>query len=328
MDIDLNNPEDLQKVFDQMEQGGTLPEITEKTDLLQDNGTPKVDDIGTQDKQGQTDQGQTTDDDAAGVATKDGKHVIPFSVLQNARDRAARAEQLLEEAQASLESLKQQSQSGSQGAKEGEGARTDQSDKASDLSPEDLEALKEDFPTVYKALTATMAQAKALEAQLKPVAEKVHTDEARQARSEAENVQEAIDSIPKLAHIQSAKGDAWALAKQFDATLRTNPAWADKPLAERFGKVAEMVESAIGPIELPTKTSLSPEELAQAARAKAQQAARARHADVPTSLSEFPAGKAAAQSEREAVEQLSHQQLADKLGRMSADEQDAYFATL
>jgi len=224
-------------------------------------------------------------------------------------------------------------QSGNQGAKEGESARTDQQQPTvSDLSQEDLEALKEDFPTVYKAVMASMAAADRLAAQLQPVQEKVRNAEADAARSAQESVQDAIDAVPKLAHIQASNKEAFELAKQFDATLRTQSAWADKPLSERFAKVAEMVESALGPIDVPgaqkPASQPSAEDLRKAAQAKAAQAAKASRTDVPTSLSEFPVGQHAAQDEREAAEGMTPLQLAEKFSRMTADQMDAYFQTM
>jgi len=338
IELDLNNlsdnPEDLQKVFEQLEAGGEptaaapkepepAPKEPEKAQSNDDpaNKEPQKAEQGLSDNE----------DDAAGVATKDGKHVIPYSVLKSERDRASRAEQIAREAQERVAELEQQLKAGNQGANTGEGARTDpQQPTASDLSAEDLEALKEDFPTVYKAVMASMAAAKALETKLQPVEESVRSAEAERERSATETVQDAIDSVPKLAHIQATNKDAFELAKQFDATLRTQSAWANKPLSERFAKVTEMVESAIGPIDLPgsKKASPSAEDLAKAAKAKAEQDAKASRTNVPTSLSEFPAGQHAAQDEREAAEQLTHQQLAEKFAGMNADQMDAYFRSL
>ena len=338
IELDLNNlsdnPEDLQKVFEQLEAGveptaaapkepEPAPKEPEKAQSNDDpaNKEPQKAEQGLSDNE----------DDAAGVATKDGKHVIPYSVLKSERDRASRAEQIAREAQERVAALESQLKAGNQGANNGEGARTDpQQPTASDLSAEDLEALKEDFPTVYKAVMASMAAAKALETKLQPVEESVRSTEAERERSATETVQDAIDSVPKLAHIQATNKDAFELAKQFDATLRTQSAWASKPLTERFAKVAEMVESAIGPIDLPgsKKASPSAEDLAKAAKAKAEQDAKASRTNVPTSLSEFPAGQHAAQDEREAAEQLTHQQLAEKFAGMNADQMDAYFRSL
>lgn len=337
IDIDLNttDPEQLAKVFEQLESG---EQLEAKQDDKPQPEAPKPDDQAkadpAPDEPQQAKQGPAEpEQEPQGIATKDGKHVIPYSVLKSERDRATRAEQLANEMAEKLKQLQAQAQQGNQGAKTGESARTDPQPQAvSDLSAEDLEALKEDFPTVYKAVMASMAAAKALESKLAPVEETVRTVEAEQARTAQETVQDAIDAVPKLAHIQATNKEAFELAKQFDATLRTQAAWAEKPLSERFAKVAEMVESAIGAIELPgaAKPASQPsaEDLRKAAQAAAAKAAKATRSDVPTSLSEFPVGQHAAQDEREEAENLTALQLADKFSSMTPDQMDAYFRTL
>jgi hypothetical protein len=112
--------------------------------------------------------------------------------------------------------------------------------------------------------------------------------------------------------------------------LRTQPAWAGKSLSERFAKVTEMVEAALGPIDLPgaKPASQSAEDLKAAAKAKADAAAKASRTNVPTSLSEFPVGQHAAQDEREAAESMTALQLAEKFSSMTPDQMDAYFRNL
>lgn len=333
LNLNIDSPEDLQRLFDDFEAG----KVTEGSNADTTNVDPSVNDGATQAKDvpaadNQSSDGKQTnaaEPEPDGVATKDGKHIIPYSVLQGERARAARAEEIAQQAQQRLEELQAQLQQSSQGAKTGESARTEPTAVEQEISEVDLEALKEDFPTVYKAVKSAMARANAIEQRLNPVAETVHAQQAQQQRSEAELVQEAIDSVPKLAHIQANNKDAFALARQFDATLRAQPAWAGKSLSERFAKVTEMVESAIGEIELPAgKQSLgTKEDVSNKAKALATQAANAPQS-VPTSLSEFPAGKAPAESEVQALESMSATQLAEKFGRMSPDQMDAYFSNL
>ncbi len=338
IEIDLNNlsdnPEELQKVFEQLE-AGEEPTAAAPKEPEQEPKEPEKeqsnDDPANKEPQKAEQVLSDNEDNAAGVATKDGKHIIPYSVLKSERDRASRAEQIAREAQERLAALEAQLKASNQGANNGEGARTDmQQPTVSDLSAEDLEVLKDDFPTVYKAVMASMAATKALESKLQPIEESVRSTEVEREQSAINAVQDAIDSVPKLAYIQATNKDAFELAKQFDATLRAQSAWASKPLTERFAKVAEMVESAIGPIYLPgdKKASQSAEDFAKAAKAKAEQYAKAGRTNVPTSLSEFPAGQHAAQDELEAIEQLTHQQLAEKFSSMSADQMDAYFRSL
>lgn len=333
LEIDLNdlpdNPEDLQKVFEQMENGDTPDTTGEKPEAPPEGESKQQAAIEAEAQKDQAASQSTNDDQADGVATKDGKHIIPYTVLKSERERANRAEQIARETQERLEALQAQVSNGSQGAKDGESARTEQTTEQPAIDPADLDALKEDFPTVYKAVMASMAAAKALEAKLQPVADSVQTQEAERSRSAAQDVQEAIDSVPKMAYIQATNKPAFELAKQFDATLRDQAAWQGKSLAERFAKVAEMVEGAIGPIDLPApRATQSAEDLAKAAKALAAKASKANRSEVPTSLSEFPAGQHAAESEIESIEQMSQQQLAAKFGAMTSDQMEAYFQTL
>jgi hypothetical protein len=329
--FDLENlahdPESLAKAFEAIESGEDLassePEPTEPA------AEPK-EPAKAEPEQSNTQQDNQDDAEPEGVATKDGKRVIPYAVLKSERERASRAEQVAEEMRARVASLEAMVKAASEGAKTGESARTEiQEGSVSDLSQEDLDVLKEDFPTVYKAVMASMAAAKALEAKLQPVEETVREARQEQQRTEAETVQDAIDSVPKLAHIQANNAEAFELAKQFDATLRNQAAWANRPLVERFEKVTEMVEAALGKIDIPgAKTELSPEDLKKAAAAKAAAATKANKSNVPTSLSEFPVGEPAAADERAAAETMTHAQLAELLSSMTPEQMDAYFQSL
>ena len=330
-DFDLDNlatdPESLAKAFAALEAGDTPASSDPKPAPTEDASASKVE------PEGKTQQQEVSGEaEPDGVATKDGKRVIPYAVLKSERERAHRAEQVAEEMRKRVAELEAMTQAASQGAKDGESARTTtQAPTASDLSPEDLEALKEDFPTVYKAVMASMAAARALEAKLAPVEETVNEARADQARSAQETVQDAIDSIPKLAHIQANNPEAFELAKQFDATLRSQSKWSNASLSERFEKVTQMVEAALGEIDIPGQAKpaqMSAEDLKKAAAAKAAEATKANRSAVPTSLSEFPVGEAAAQDERAAAESMTTMQLAEHLSKMTPDQMDAYFQSL
>lgn len=330
LDLNTNDPEALAAMFNKLESGEEPAAPSETPDPpLQDEETQAT----TATPTGTTEQADA-DPDPAGIATKDGKHVIPYSVLKSERDRATRAEQIARETQERLAALEEQVKAANQGAKTGESARTESEvPEASDLSSEDLEALKEDFPTVYKAVMASMAAAKALESKLAPVEESVRNAEAERAATATETVQEAIDAVPKLAHIQATDPEAFALAQQFDATLRKLPQWQNKSLSERFAKVTSMVEDAMGEIDVPgakpaSQNKPSAEDLRKAALEKAANSAKSSRTAVPVSLSEIPAGEPAAIDEREAAENMTPQQLAELFSKMTPEQQDAYFQSL
>ena len=338
--IDLDNlqtddPAALLEAFNGLESGtepATTPEAPPAAKEPPAAADPKTD----SDPAGTTQQdnlaGQS-DSEPRGVATKHGDHIIPYSVLKTERERASRAEQMLRELEERNADLQRQIQAGNNpGAKPGENARTEPTSFAGDLSPEDMETLKEDFPTVFKAIQAAEAKFQQLETKLQPVESSVRQSEVERAQSVAETVQDAIDSIPKLSHIQATNPEAFNLAVQFDATLREQATWADKSLYERFQKATEMVEAALGEINVPgaepPRTQKTPEQLKAEAMATAAKATKTNRTDVPNSLSEAPAGNPAAQDEREAAENMTPLQLAEKFSSMSPDQMDAYFRTL
>lgn len=273
----------------------------------------------------------------AGIATRDGQHIIPYSVLKADRERASRAEQEARDLRQQLATLQASQFNPTQaasapGVKPGMLAASQQNDVARD---EALAQLKEDFPTVYSELMAMQQQVQAQQAQLQPVAAQVRHAEQVQQQSIDEEIQSAIDATPKLAHIKATDPQAFELAKQFDNTLKDNPQWAGKPFAERFAKVVQLVEQMSGEITIPNYVAgtahaaapgKSSEQIKQEAIAIAQAAVRA--ASVPTSLSEFPAGQSATTDEREAIESMTHAQLAQKFARMTPDALDAYLKQL
>ena len=331
-DLDMNatDPEALAGIFNQIESGElpndppveTPPEPQAEAPVRKE---PDAVVVPAAVKEGQADP------EPEGVATKDGKHVIPYSVLQGVRDRAARAEQLAKDAADRIAELEAQVKSGNQEANQGDHARTNPpTTDADELSTDDLEALKEDFPTVYKAIMSAQATARALEARLNPVVDTIQQGVDARARTEQEVVQDAIDSVPKMAHIQASDPATWKLAKDLDAALRTQDHWQGKPLSERFAKVIELVEMSSGAIKLavPPPPPPTTEETRKAAQALAAKGAKASRTDVPTSLSDFPSGLPAATDEAEAATSMTAQQLADKFTAMSPEAMDAYLQSL
>lgn len=317
MSIDLSAVDAL-KMFEQAEMGeDPAPQVEEvKAEPAPTPEAPKAEAEPVQEPEAQR--------EPEGIATKDGKHVIPYSVLQSERTRAAQAERELQEARARLAELTATAES-KPTAKPGDPADTTEISKEDE---ERLAALEEDFPTVAAELKATRAAMKAMQEQIAQQQASHREIAAQREAQTAMTVQEAIDSVPKLAHIQASNPEAFELAQQFDNTLRARNDWTGKPMTERFAKVIELVEASLGEIAIPGHTAppagKDPEALKQAAAAKVASAPKA----VPTSLSQFPAGEPVAADETAAVEQMTTAQLAGKLARMTPDQIDAYFANL
>jgi len=340
IEIDLNsvpeNPEDALRMLEAIEAGtqpAAAPPVAPET-----AATPTADTTtAASEPSSKTQQADSkAEPDPEGVATKDGKHVIPYSVLKSERDQRTAAQTALQEALQRVTNLEAAISASAKGANSGAAARAAEAvtAEAPAMSDADLEALKDDFPTVYKALKATMDHAARLEQQVRETAGFKQEIEAASQRNVEETVQDAIDSNPKLAHIQSSNQAAFKLAQSFDDTLKSIPEWASKPMSERFAKVIEMVEQTSGEIKLPggkSKTDVptaNAADLKQAAQAAAAAQAKASKTNVPVSLSEFPVGEPPAQDERNAVESMTHFQLAAKLGSMSPEKMEAYLANL
>lgn len=195
---------------------------------------------------------QTKDPD--GVLMKDGRTVAPFAVLkgertarQQAEQRAAQAEAKAQELAEALERMTAEAGTRKAGDKPSEQAKDD----ASLYSPEELASLRENFPELAKLVEAYDRQAQVitdLQARVeKPAATKTDTtDTDDQADTAQARLQEAINANPLLAKWQGTGGRAWGVAIEVDAELREDPAWRDKPLAERLAEVERRVADDFG----------------------------------------------------------------------------------
>jgi hypothetical protein len=181
---------------------------------------------------------------ATGVATRDGKHVIPYQVLENERAQRRDAERREAEALAKLARL------------EGQGATSSEKHAAIEalFSPEELADMESDFPAMkklsdaYTALAAKVAADEAAKSAAQAQTQQVTEDEARDVV--AAQVSEAIKGNALLATWQARGGGLWTEAKATDAELLADPVWSAKPMAERFAEVQRRVAEANG-IPLP-----------------------------------------------------------------------------
>lgn len=345
IEIDLNHvpddPSEALKLLEAIERGeqpaaASAPEAATPAQPEAQPAAPEATQAASDPaKETQQATGQS-EPETAGVATKDGKHVIPYSVLQSERERSRAAQDLVKEMTERVTRLEQALQATAKGANTGAAARAAEAATADApaMSDADLEALKEDFPTVYKALMAAQIRADRLEQSLRQQEGFRQEVESASQRSVEETVQDAIDANPKLAHIQASDPVAFELAQRFDDTLKGSSAWANKPMSERFAKVIEMVETANGAIDLPGGKPKQQEPAANAADLKkqaqevAKTKAKANSSAVPTSLSEFPVGEPPAQDRQESLENMSQADLASMLMKMSPAQQETYFASL
>lgn len=202
--------------------------------------------------------------EAAGIATKDGKHVIPMAVLTDTRQALARANERADALIAENRRLEQEKAAALAAAKPAPEPERD----------EELEELETDFPQVAKRLKANSQENAELRAQVQEIA--ARTAQPPAVDPNAGQVQELIDKLPLLSAWQAKGGVAWREAVARDDALRVDPAWGTRTQAERFAEVQRQIADELG---IPNAT---PTAQAQAQTPEARPAPAA--APVPTTV--------------------------------------------
>lgn len=201
------------------------------------------------------------DDKPQGILGKDGKHVIPYAVLEAARAESRRLAEGNQQTASELEQTKRQLQLLTQQVNQ-VGLTPAQLPEKSQITPEQLAKLQNDFPDVAGVIT-TMVQKIDYLQQKMPAAQQSVIEPA------GDPVIDAIKATPELNKWQSEDPDRFTLAVHIDDTLKNDPAWKDKPLTERFSEVAKRTKAAYG--EKVEDSQSQPATTAQAAQPPAAQ---------------------------------------------------------
>ncbi|MGU5727614.1 hypothetical protein ACV1DR_01600 [Aeromonas jandaei] len=163
------------------------------------------------------------------VMAKNGQHTIPYEVLEQARNETKQLrEQLAQAQQAQVERDKLQALLEKSGI--------DPSVDPDDISQEELEQLAQDYPDLGKSIAAIARKLQKLEPQAAP----------QQVQPVANPVQAALQAVPDLAAWRDGDQDRFDMALTIDDKLQADPAWSNKPLAERFAEVARRTKLAFG----------------------------------------------------------------------------------
>lgn len=183
------------------------------------------------------------------VMAKNGQHTIPYEVLEQARNETKQLrEQLAQAQQAQAERDKLQALLEKNGI--------DPSVDPDDISQEELEQLAQDYPDLGKSIAAIARKLQKFEPQAAP----------QQAQPVANPVQAALQAVPDLAAWRDGDQDRFDMALTIDDKLQADPAWSNKPLAERFAEVARRTKLAFGdevdtappPAKAPSKEAEKP----------------------------------------------------------------------
>ncbi len=245
-----------------------------------DSETSETVQTDTGDKQAPTpgagteEEGQPQED-VTGILARDGKHVIPYDVLEAERTGRQRVEQeafllkqQLAEEQRKIDLLTSQIKQA--------GMTPDPLPEDTRISDEQIARIKEEYPEVANALTLMARKYDYLQARIQ---------EAQQVPQENPVVQ-AMNAVPDLVDWQRSDPDKFAVAIHLDEKLQTEPAWKDKPLTERFAEVARRTRAAYG--EVPSHSVVEQDKNQKVLAAVADKVAKAdAAAAVPDSPSEL-----------------------------------------
>lgn len=263
------------------------------------------------------------------IKTRDGKHEIPYSVLEAERERVRKLNRELEELRAERERIEEE-------RKQQEQATTqDDPGKSAEKDTFDLEAYREEFgDEAAEAEKARREQLHEMRETQKRLEKELESNRAWREQQEAKaketaqqeadrlqnEVNEAIDSIPELSAWMNEGDPMWDAAVALDNRLQNDPAFKDYTLKERFETV---VERLTGKQPAPKTT----EDLEKAADEKLA-AKEAATRTAPNSLSDLPGGMPADQAESDTLERMTPSQLEAKLAKMSQSEIDEYLSRL
>jgi len=191
--------------------------------------------------------------EVVGVQTKDGKHTLPYAVLQEARRSAALNKQRADELAAEKAALEQQIEALKSGK------------PTDEMGADELEKLAEDFPQLAPVLkTVKDLQAKVSTQASANTAKAPSIDQELDAQAELDT---ALAARPLLSKYQQQGGVVWGRAVEIDQALMQNPQFAAKPLAERFAEVERQLAAEMG-IQTPstpaTRTTVDPKAIANA----------------------------------------------------------------
>lgn len=226
----------LDALLDQFDDVEEVDEVTEPAAKPKE----KVESTVTTTAEGEGNSDKTNSDDSTAaepervVLSKDGKHTIPYEVLENARNRAQKLEQENQQLQAitgerdKLQALLE---------KHGIDMNAEDLDGKTD---DELQELADDFPVVGKVIAKQAQKIQELEGKLNQQQSEPAANSAKTA------VVQAFESIPELVSWQAGDKDRLEYAVAKDAELMSDPIWQDKPVRERFLEAVRRTQSAFG----------------------------------------------------------------------------------
>lgn len=248
-------------------------------DAVNDTDDAKTDATETNvDKKGASADTKEAADAVGDVLTKDGKNTIPYSVLEETRERANAARLRAEEQEEQIRLLTEQINA------QKKGEATQEVGEIELLSEDELAVIEEDMPTLAKQIR----EQQALIAKQREVLEQSETEreemDKQRMKAAGDEVQQAIDGNAKLAYLQASNPELWQAAVDIDKDIRNTARYQNKSLSERFEDIVLLVEKDHGKIVIPSTPD--PKEVEKLANEKIVDKS------TPKSLSDLPTDEA------------------------------------
>lgn len=263
--------------------------------------------------------------DPEGVLTRDGKHVIPYQVLESERkarqELAAQTETLTAEVKRLTDAAAAQ---GTTALAAGEGKEKPAAAVGDQALPADVKAkvdqLREDFGDDFADTWLdnwrTKAELAAVTNWIKTVESERATAESTTRKTEEDSIQEAIDGVPLLAEWQADKEhQEWygAANEMHQMLMKSSAAYKAMPWAQRMEILPVKVEAVYGASPHSARKTGAADATKSAADAIKGAALRR-----PASMSDIPGGEAPAASEAERLEAMTAPQLQATIEGMAA----------
>lgn len=323
MDFEITGEETQEQLEELMAKMGEIEvegddEEPEENAEHSDSETSETVQTDTGDKQAPTpgagtEEEEQPQEDVKGILARDGKHVIPYDVLEAERAEKQRLtqryEQQLAEEQRKIDLLTSQIKQA--------GMTPDPLPEDARISDEQIAKIREEYPEVANALTLMARKYDYLQAQIQQ--EQPQRETETQGNTEGAT---ALSSVPDLVEWNQSDPDKFAVAAHIDEKLQNDPAWKGKPLTERFAEAARRTRIAFG--EAPPEPVVEQDKNQKVLAAAADKVAKAdAAAALPDSPSDVGNTAAVPQDKFEQLLAASHAEAAELMSTMSEAEINA-----
>lgn len=239
-----------------------------------------------------------------GILARDGKHVIPYSRLEDAEQRARELAQKVEQLTAAHNST-------ANAATETQAVQTDDF-----LSDDELSELENDLPALAKVIRASQKQVKTLSEQVATLS-KGQEAQLQERESEAQKAwNEALQKNAKAAFLDATLAPDEGI-RYVNAAASLYPNWANMSHEDRANAVVRQYEAVNGEVKV---NGIAKTETPPADKTEQKQES---NPNVPVSMSGIPGGTAPAVDEAAAMLSKTGAELTADFMKMTPEQIEA-----